>query len=75
MTDVQGGVTAPKGYTASGVAAGIKPNGDKDCSLVVSETPASVAGTFTTNMMASPPVTTFSRVCMIRLQNNKNFSI
>lgn len=57
MTEVEGGVTAPKGFRASGVYAGLKkdPN-KKDCALVVSDVPASVAGMFTTNVMKSPPV-------------------
>ncbi|HBQ63915.1 MAG TPA: ornithine acetyltransferase [Clostridiales bacterium] len=49
MGDNHRGVTAPKGYTASGVACGIKKNGKKDLALLVSEKPAAVAGMFTKN--------------------------
>jgi glutamate N-acetyltransferase/amino-acid N-acetyltransferase len=38
---IAGGVTAPAGFRASGVACGIKANGKPDLSLVVSDTTAS----------------------------------
>ncbi|GMV95377.1 MAG: arginine biosynthesis bifunctional protein ArgJ [Candidatus Hydrogenedentota bacterium] len=64
MTRVDGGVTAPKGYSASGVIAGIKPSGKKkDCALIVSETTASAAGMFTQNVMKAPPVMWNAAVC------------
>lgn len=54
---IDGGVTAPKGFKAAGVAAGIKTGSTKkDCALVASEVEASVAGTFTTNMVKAAPV-------------------
>lgn len=43
-----GTVTSPKGFQAGGVYAGIKEKG-KDIALLVSESPAQVAGVFTTN--------------------------
>ena len=46
---IEGGVTAPQGYFATGVACGIKENGEKDLALVCSEDVAAVAGIFTTN--------------------------
>ncbi|HEO72158.1 MAG TPA: bifunctional glutamate N-acetyltransferase/amino-acid acetyltransferase ArgJ [Candidatus Hydrogenedentes bacterium] len=64
MNWIDGGVTAPRGFRASGVSAGIKPRSTKrDCALVVSDAPASVAGTFTTNIFKSPPVEWSERVC------------
>lgn len=64
MTRIDGGVTAPKGYSASGVIAGIKPSGKKkDCALIVSETTASAAGMFTQNVMKAPPVMWNAAVC------------
>ena len=45
-----------KGFKASGVAAGLKPNGEKDLGLVYSEVPASVAGVFTRNKIKAAPV-------------------
>jgi len=38
------------------VRAGIKPSGDLDLALVVSDAPATVAGAFTTNKVAGAPV-------------------
>jgi len=64
MKAVEGGVCAPKGFRASGVAAGIKPGSTKlDCALIVSDAPATVAGMFTTNVMKSPPVYRNQDVC------------
>lgn len=50
-----GGVTAAKGFRAAGVHAGLKRK-RKDVALVVSDRPASVAGTFTTNQVKAAPV-------------------
>lgn len=55
MNKIKGGVTAAKGYKASGIHAGIKKK-RKDMSLVFSEVPAKVAGTFTTNVVKAAPV-------------------
>jgi glutamate N-acetyltransferase/amino-acid N-acetyltransferase len=64
MKWVEGGVTAPKGFQASGVAAAIKKSSrKKDCALIVSATPAVVAGMFTKNLMKSPPVVWSAAVC------------
>ncbi len=43
------GVTAPRGFSASGISAGIKKNGGLDIALVFSERPANAAGLFTLN--------------------------
>lgn len=53
---MSGGVTAPAGYRASGLHCGIKPNGKPDLSLIVSDTIASAAGVFTTNLAKAAPV-------------------
>ncbi|MEI6211600.1 MAG: bifunctional glutamate N-acetyltransferase/amino-acid acetyltransferase ArgJ [bacterium] len=53
---VTGGVTAPKGYRAAGVEAGIKYANRKDFALLVSDTPAAAAAVFTTNQVAAAPV-------------------
>lgn len=50
-----GAVTEPKGFLASGVRAGIKERG-LDLALIVSECPASAAGTFTSNRIKAAPV-------------------
>ncbi|MGY0057019.1 bifunctional glutamate N-acetyltransferase/amino-acid acetyltransferase ArgJ [Streptomyces sp. LZ34] len=50
-------VTAAKGFTASGVAAGIKENGNPDLALVVNNGPRSAAaGVFTSNRVKAAPV-------------------
>ena len=53
----------PKGFKASGVAAGLKKGNQKDIALLVSETPATVAGTFTTNQVKAATV----KLCRKRL--------
>jgi len=45
-----------KGFSACGVAAGIKKNGDMDLGLLVSDRPAAVAAVFTTNIVQAAPV-------------------
>ena len=64
MNPADGGVCAPNGFTASGVAAGIKAaSTKKDCALILSTVPASIAGMFTQNLMKSPPVLWNQSVC------------
>ena len=53
---IAGGVTAPAGFRAAGVACGIKANGKPDLALLVSDTPASAAAVFTTNVAQAAPV-------------------
>jgi len=53
---IQGGVTAPSGFRASGLHCGIKASGKPDLSLIVSNTPASAAGVFTVNLAKAAPV-------------------
>ncbi|MCS7234616.1 MAG: bifunctional glutamate N-acetyltransferase/amino-acid acetyltransferase ArgJ [Armatimonadetes bacterium] len=50
-----GGVTAPQGFLAAGVHCGIKQR-KLDLALLVSESPATVAGVFTTNRIKAAPV-------------------
>lgn len=45
------GVTAPMGFKAAGVACGLKKNNNKDLALIVSDTNATAAGIFTTNIV------------------------
>lgn len=64
MKMLQGGITAPKGFRASGVRAGLKPDETtKDCALVASGEGCAVAGMFTTNVMKAPPVIWNEGVC------------
>ena len=45
-----------KGFTAAGMAAGIKKNGEPDLGLLVSDRPAGVAAVFTKNLVQAAPV-------------------
>lgn len=55
--DRSAGVTAPAGFRASGVIAGIKPAGTPDVTVVVNDGPSDVAaGVFTTNKVKAAPV-------------------
>ncbi|MFJ6905893.1 bifunctional glutamate N-acetyltransferase/amino-acid acetyltransferase ArgJ [Streptomyces griseoluteus] len=50
-------VTAAKGFTAAGIAAGIKQNGNPDLALVVNTGPRrAAAGVFTANRVKAAPV-------------------
>lgn len=62
MKRVKGGVTAPKGFKATGLNAGIKNNIKKDMAMIYSEVPCSVGGTFTTNLVKAAPVKWDSKV-------------
>lgn len=53
---IEGGVTAPRGYRAAGVASGIKASGKPDLALIFSEVPAVTAGSFTTNLVQAASV-------------------
>jgi glutamate N-acetyltransferase/amino-acid N-acetyltransferase len=68
MTDwqmVSGGITAPKGFMAAGISAGLKSTGAKDLALIVSQTEAIAAGVFTTSQVRAACVD----YCRQRLQN------
>ena len=56
MKKIDGGVTAAKGYKAAATAAGIKYQNRTDMAMVYSEVPATIAGTFTTNVFKAAPV-------------------
>ncbi len=56
ITPIDGGITAPAGFRAAGVACGIKANGTLDLSLLSSDRAASAAGVFTTNLAQAAPV-------------------
>ena len=58
MKQIQGGVTAARGFTASGIHCGIRRNTSKnDLSLIFSEVPASAAAVYTTNLVKGAPLT------------------
>ncbi len=71
--EISGSIIAPIGFMASGVFCDIKKLGTgkgsnkglkRDLALIVSETPATVAGMFTTNQVCAAPV----KVCVERLK-------
>jgi glutamate N-acetyltransferase / amino-acid N-acetyltransferase len=71
--EIAGSLVAPKGFRASGVFCDIKKIGTgkgsnkglkRDLALIVSETPAIVAGLFTTNQVCAAPV----KICVERMK-------
>ena len=71
--EISGSVIAPRGFLASGVFCDIKRLGTgkgsdkgnkRDLALIMSETPATVAGMFTTNQVCAAPV----KVCVGRVK-------
>lgn len=56
MKQIEGGVTAAKGFEAAGVEAAVKYQNRKDMAMIYSTTPCKVAGTFTTNVVKAAPV-------------------
>ncbi len=73
LKNIQGSIVAPIGFLAGGVFCDIKKLGTGkgsnkgrklDLALIVSETPATVAGLFTTNQVCAAPV----KVCVERLK-------
>ncbi|BAZ39095.1 glutamate N-acetyltransferase [Calothrix sp. NIES-4101] len=62
--EITGGVTAPRGYKAAGIKAGLKPSGLPDLALIVSDVDAIAAGVFTTSYVKAACVD----YCKERLQ-------
>ncbi len=67
IQEITGGVTAPAGFRASAAAAGIKYPDRNDVALLVSDTPATAAGLFTTNRVKAAPVL----LCQTRLKRGR----
>src|SRR3984885_8981443 len=74
--EISGSIVAPIGFMAGGVFCDIKKIGTgkgsnkgrkRDLALIVSETPATVAGMFTTNQVCAAPV----KVCVERVKKGK----
>lgn len=62
MKIIEGGVCAAKGFIAGGIHCGIRKNRTKrDLSLIVSETRASAAAVYTTNLVKGAPLTVTKR--------------
>jgi glutamate N-acetyltransferase/amino-acid N-acetyltransferase len=62
--EIPGSITAPKGYRAAGIKAGLKPSGLPDLALIVSDVEAIAAGVFTTSQVRAACVD----YCRERLQ-------
>jgi glutamate N-acetyltransferase / amino-acid N-acetyltransferase len=56
ITSVEGGITAPQGFRASGISCGIKPAGRPDLAIVATDRPVPAAGIFTTNQAKAAPL-------------------
>lgn len=56
METISGGVTAAQGFTAGGIACGVKKSQSSDLALIYSKVPADAAGIFTTNQVQAAPV-------------------
>jgi len=61
---ISGGITAPQGFQAAGITAGLKPSGNPDLSLLLAPAGAVCAGTFTTSLVRAACVD----LCAQRLQ-------
>jgi glutamate N-acetyltransferase/amino-acid N-acetyltransferase len=53
---VEGGVTAPLGFSAAAVATGVKKGGKPDVALLVAERAVPAAAVYTTNAVAAAPI-------------------
>ncbi|HYW18222.1 MAG TPA: bifunctional ornithine acetyltransferase/N-acetylglutamate synthase [Nodularia sp. (in: cyanobacteria)] len=62
--EISGGITAPRGYQAAGITAGLKPSGLPDLALIWSDVEAIAAGVFTTSQVKAACVD----YCRQRLQ-------
>ena len=56
IREIPGAVTAPAGFTAAGVAAGIKKNGNPDVALIAGDGDCAAAGVFTINKAKAAPI-------------------
>ncbi|MBD2340031.1 bifunctional ornithine acetyltransferase/N-acetylglutamate synthase [Calothrix sp. FACHB-156] len=66
--EITGGITAPRGYRAAGITAGLKPSGLPDLALILSDVEAIAAGVFTTSQVKAACVD----YCRQRLQAKHN---
>ena len=62
---IPGGITAPEGFLAAGITAGLKASGKPDLSLLLAPEGAVCAGTFTTSLVRAACVD----LCAERLQS------
>jgi glutamate N-acetyltransferase/amino-acid N-acetyltransferase len=73
MKQLEGGVTAPKGFTAAGVHCGVKNNKSekKDLALILSERECSAAAVYTRNRVKAAPL----YITMEHLENGTAWGI
>jgi len=68
LREIEGGVTAPEGFKASGIHCGIKKN-KPDLALIYSKVPALAWAMFTTNKVKAAPVQIcIKKICQRRAQ-------
>lgn len=68
---IKGGVTAPNGFLAAGIHAGIKPAPLPDLALITSTYPGIMAGMLTQNRIVAPPVI----LCQLQLKKHTGQAI
>ena len=66
LREIEGGITAPRGFEAAGVHCGIKKM-DPDLALIYSSHPAVACGMFTSNKVKAAPI----RVSLRKLRNRR----
>ena len=73
MKQIEGGVTAPKGFTAAGVHCGVKTNNTdkKDLAMILSERECSAAAVYTRNRVKAAPL----YITMEHLENGTAWGI
>jgi len=64
---ISGGITAPTGFKAAGISAGLKASGKQDLALLLAPEAAVAAGVFTTNIVRAGCVD----LCVERLQQSQ----
>lgn len=64
---ISGGITAPNGFKAAGITAGLKASGKQDLALLLAPEAAVAAGVFTTNIVRAGCVD----LCVERLQQSQ----
>ena len=68
---ISGGITAPNGFKAAGITAGLKASGKQDLALLLAPEAAVAAGVFTTNIVRAGCVD----LCVERLQQSQGTAI
>jgi len=61
LFSIKDGICAPEGFYADGIAAGLKPNGERDLASIYSDSICDVCAVFTTNRFAAAPIHHFRK--------------